>query len=56
MNALKRREEILTKIKQKREKQKTDTFREKNKNKKYSIDFNKNIYDELLFRSREGDK
>lgn len=54
MNALKKREELLIKARENREKKKNETFKEKNKNKDYKIDFNKNIYDELFFR-REGD-
>lgn len=54
MNALKRREELLIKARENREKKKNETFKEKNKNKNYKIIFNKNIYEELYFR-REGD-
>lgn len=55
MNALKRKEELLIKARTNRENKRTETFKEKNKNKDYKIDFNKNIYDELFFR-REGEK
>lgn len=54
MNALKRREELLIKARENREKKKNETFIEKNKNKNYKINFNKNIYEELYFRG-EGD-